>query len=366
MPARDSLMLQAIFKKDLRRGDTLERWLDGFEQSQRGINQSEEIPALANPTGLFQPLSGPRGGAGTGYQPGALAEYFRRTIDQALAFYVEAGMTPVITAAAEDLPEEPLRREDLPSPYGFLLVPNGIAQIDVRGRVLVCTVIVWAVRAGGVDIWLLADKDDERDQINMLMAQRYGSLLDVPKLTPAEYIRIEFGGKVPLSVGSRKVLPPEMTAQLQVNRVGERGESVAWSWPEGIDMDEWLIGANEPIPDPVSKWLLTTWRLMQQTLTDVREESVDRRVLRIARKIRLRNETVTVITLRRIKGREGVGDAQIEWSHRFWRRGHYRNVWCGSGDDRYQRAVWIAPVVVNKDREDLPFLDREHVYSLSR
>ena len=28
--------------------------------------------------------------------------------------------------------------------------------------------------------------------------------------------------------------------------------------------------------------------------------------------------------------------------------------------------VWISPTIVNKDREDLPFLERDHIYALKR
>jgi len=341
--------------------------LDGFERTQRGIvDRGNPYKALPNRQGRFADVSK----GGVPYREGALAEYFRWAMDQSLPFYVDTAMTPLVTAASETMPAEPLLASDMPATHGFLLIPGGLSEIDVRGQLMVHNVVIWAVTMGGVDIWYLSNKYDDRDYINARHIANFGAdaMHDLPLLTLAHYTRIKFGEPLPMAFAGRKVLPPELTEKLQV-RKGPDGE-IAWMWPQGYDMDEWAEEMAHPKTDPTSSWLVTMWRLMQQTIVQVSEETVDRHIRRQARRISLRSDKVTVITLRRLAGREGEGDAEIIWSHRFWRRGHWRMTWVGpmSGgpDVRYQRAVYISPTIVNKDREDLPFLERDHIYNLKR
>jgi hypothetical protein len=367
MPVRDALALQIAFKDDLKKGGVLEGMLDTFEQSQRGILDREDgnpYHPLPNRNGRFAPVKD----GGVPYRPLGLAEYFRWAVDQSLAFYIDRGMAPLVTAAAETMPPEPLLASDMPTTHGFLLIPGGLSQVDVRGQLMIHNVVFWAVTQGGVDIWYLSNKYEERDSINIAHQKIWKDMSVLPLLTLAHYTRIEFGKPLPRSLGGRKVLPPEVTEKIRVT-AGPNGE-IAWFWPEGYDMEVWTKEIGTPMQDPTATWLVTAWRLMQQTLVKVSEEEVDRHVRRQARRINLRSDKVTVITLRRMAGVEGEGDAEVIWSHRFWRRGHWRMTWVGplkgEPDERYQRAVWISPTIVNKDREDLPFLERDHIYALKR
>jgi hypothetical protein len=272
-------------------------------------------------------------------------------------------MTPVVTAAAEMMPNEPLEPQDLPHTHGFLHLPQGLMTVDVRGRMLVHNAVLWAVRGGGVDIYWLSNKHDPRDSMNIILRKDLGSAWDqLPLLTLAMYTRVEFGKTIPLAIGAQKVLPPEIAAKVVVD-VSPEG-AIAWMWPEGYDLTEWMNGAAEMKTDSGTAWLVAMWRLMQQTLTDVQEETVDRPLRKYARRVHMRQSTVVVINLRKKKGAEG--DGTHEYSHRFWRRGHWRMAWVGSGPEKRQRAVYIHPTLVNADREDLPILVRDHVYSLSR
>jgi hypothetical protein len=342
-------------------GSMLGALVDSFDQSQRGIlpQRPGQPEALPNPIGLFK--TGP---SGLQYVEGRLARMLQNALEVALPFYVEPAMTPVVTAAAESFPEEPLMPQDLPATHGFLLLPHGLMSIDVRGKLLVHNALLWAVRAGGVDMWWLTNKFDDRDMINMEMRAEMGKRwADMPLLSLAQYGRIEFGGPVPMTIGAKKVLPPEISSQVRVIQ-DPKSRAISWAWPEGYDMGEWMSEAMSLVPDAGTMWVITLWRLMQQTLTDVGEEPVDRPLRKHAQRRNMKQNMVVVIKLRRKKGREG--DGTFEYSHRFWRRGHWRQQWYGSGLERYQRAIYIHSTLVNADREDLPILVRDHVYSLSR
>lgn len=372
MVARDALHYQMIFMDALAPGGMLGAVLDGFERSQRGLpveNDAGEVSpvdAVPNPTGLFSTRL-PYDESGDG-----LRRYFARHTQLALPFYVDPRMTALVTAAAETMPSDsPLRPEDLPSTHGFLLVPSGLGEIDIRGQLLIHNMVLWIQRAGGIDLWFLSNKYDERDMVNLRQRQMFGDegYRRLPEIAPAIYTRIEFGESVPWSIGSTKVLPPEITSTVRVQTDPKTGQ-IATIWGEGYDLNEWLADAVKTQPNPTVQWVFAMWRLMQQTITDVRTEEVDRPLRKAARKRNMKQNAVTVITLRKRKRVESDEPSQIEWSHRWYRRGHWRKTWVGprNGDpnERYQVPVYIHEVLVLEEREDLPILVRKHVYSLSR
>jgi hypothetical protein len=342
--------------------------LDGFERSQRGMEprrSDNPFESVQNPIGLFAPS--------VPYDPSgdALRQHFARNMDLTLAYYVDPKMTALVTAAAESLPADTvLRPHDLPSTHGFLLLPQGLAEVDLRGQMMIHNAVAWFQRAGGVDLWFLSNKHEDRDMVNLRMRAMHGEeqMRSYPEIAPAEYIRIEFGAGVPLSVGGTKVLPPELTAQMRVTLNSETGQ-YAWFWPEGYDMDEWVGSTMELRPNGPTTWMFALWRLMQQTILDVRTEDVERSLRRAARKRNMKRDTVTVIRLRKRKRTEPEGPEQeIEWSHRWLVRGHWRSQWYGprngGPDERYQVPIWIHPQI--RGPEDKPLLVRDHVYSLER
>jgi hypothetical protein len=369
MPARDALHYQMIFMDAMAPGGMLGAMLDGFERSQRGMGPRgggpSPIEAVPNPIGMFA-RSVPYDESGDG-----LRQYFRRHLDLALAFYVDPRMTALVTAAAESLPEDTvLRPEDLPSTHGFLYLPAGIGEIDLRGQLMIHNAVAWFQRGNGVDLWFLSNKYDERDMVNLRQRKEFGDdYARLPEIAPAVYTRIDFGEGVPWSLGGTKVLPPEISEQLSVTVNRETGQ-YAWFWPEGYDLNEWMSETREMRPNAAVTWIFAMWRLMQQTISDVRTEEVDRPLRKAVRRRRMKQNTVTVIRLRKRKRTEGDPESQIEYSHRFFRRGHWRQTWVGprtgGPDERYQVPVYIHEVLVLADREDLPILVRKHVYSLER
>lgn len=364
MPARDALHYQLMLIDDLAPGSLLGVLLDGFERSQRGMERPSGKPddpfdALPNPIGMFTP-SHPYDTSGD-----ALRTYFARHMRMTLPFYVDPRMTALVTAAAESMPDEPLRPEDLPATHGFLLLPSGLAEVDLRGQMMVHNVVCWFQYGGGVDLWFLSNKNDERDMVNQRHRAYFGEerMREFPTLAPAVYGRIEFGDTVPYSLQGNKVLPPEITESMRVMKDPKTG-SLAFAWTEGYDMNEWIGEHLEVGPNATVAWILAMWRLMQQTITDVRTEAVDRPLRKAARKRNMKQDTVSVITLRKKKYVDGEGESNIEWSHRWLVRGHWRKQPCKTNGEPDTRVIWIHPHL--KGPDDAPLLIRDHVYALQR
>ena len=67
-------------------------------------------------------------------------------------------------------------------------------------------------------------------------------------LTLAHYTRITFGEPLPRTVGGNKVMPAEVTSQIKVAK--DEDGSIAWMWPEGYDMEEWVGEIGQVAPGP--------------------------------------------------------------------------------------------------------------------
>jgi hypothetical protein len=364
MPARDSLHYQLILTDDLAPGGILGALLNGFERSQRGLERPSGEPdmfdAVPNPIGMFGVTGTPYDESGDG-----LRQYFARHMRMTLAYYVDPRMTALVTAAAETMPNETLRPEDLPSSHGFLLLPAGLSEVDLRGQLMVHNVVCWFQYGNGVDLWFMSNKFEERDMLNQRHRRYFGEkdFATFPTLAPAVYTRIEYGEGVPMSLSGTKVLPPEITEAMQVMSDPKTG-SLAFAWPEGYDMNEWIGEHMEVSPSAVVIWIIAMWRLMQQTITDVRTEAVDRPLRKAARKRNMKSDEVSVIALRKRKYIDGEGESNIEWSHRWLVRGHWRKQPCKTNGEPDTRVIWIHPHI--KGPEDKPLLVRDRVYSLER
>lgn len=344
MPATDALFLKNELRDDLTNNSRMTRFLDSFIESFRG-------KAIGVTTSKIRETFAP------GMTGADMAQRLTHWLDASQIFYLDAKMHPLVTAAAESMPAEPLLPQDLPSDQGFLLIPGGIANIDIRGQILKFNAISWSAFGGAVQIFLWSDKNDPQD----VTRQQLSSDLHweiIPRLTLAHVSRIEFGKALPNSLAPNFVVPPDVPIEVKETK---HGYAVAFG--KGYDDLNERLGDFHIRPDPVLIWLLTCWRLMQQEITTVDEEWPTRQVRRqMARKNRP-DVPVSVIRLRRAKNREH-GNAEVEWTHRWLRRGHWRQQWYGSGSDRYQRAIWIHPTICGP--EDAPLLVREHVYSLER
>jgi len=104
-------------------------------------------------------------------------------------------------------------------------------------------------------------------------------------------------------------------------------------------------------------------RLCQQSITIAEKEPVDRVSRRRSRNLP-NNESVTVINLRHAAARQQEHETQVEWSHRWLRRGHWRRQWYGSGEDKHQVPIYINEAICGP--EDKPLVIRDHVTNLMR
>lgn len=348
MPALDALHMKMRLTEDLADANTIQM-LGYFIESVEGRDERRAVP---NP-GTFEPdMTGPK-----------LAERWRHWLTMGYTFYVAPTMQTLVTAAAESMPQEHLVPSDLPSEQGFLWIPGGIGSIDVNGNLLKHSAVLWSAYGGQVEVVWLVDKDDPEDSGNIKLRERFGDLVGLQQLTVNHVSHITFGQPLPIKQGPT-VLRPE---GVEIRFIpGETPDSLRIA-TRGEGAEEWSAPSNfEPRTDPSLRWLLTCWRLMQQTVTSVVDEPAPRALRRQLQRQQLNDNAVSVIQLRQraVSEYRGEGDLR-EWSHQWLVRGHWRNQPCKDpGGEWTTRLVWIHPYV--KGPEDKPLLVREHVYSLVR
>lgn len=107
------------------------------------------------------------------------------------------------------------------------------------------------------------------------------------------------------------------------------------------------------------------WRLMQQRLTSVTEEEAPRQIRRQLERRNRPTRRVTVVTLRHAPTPPGE-ERDVQWSHRWLVRGHWRKQPYKDPDtgETFHRYIYIHGYV--KGPEGAPLLIRDKVYALVR
>lgn len=361
MPALDALFLKNIFASDLGSGSFMESFLGALVRTTNGEEKFHPVELRdMRRKGLAVPFPSP-GTFAKGETGATLRQSLARYTEASYAYYVSEKMMPLVTAASESMPEEVLVPQDLPSEYGFMVIPGGIATIDVRGAMLKYNAILWATYGGKVYVYWLTDKYDMQDTSNSTLRMTIDDAqwTGMPRLTVSHVSNFEFGKPLPTTFGPNMVLPPEVSQGIHFNWDEESGSVSIAIENKGYSPEELaeLFQQGERT-DPASRWLLTVWRLMQQTVTNVTEEQAPRGLKKQMERKNL-DTKVSVIGLRHQTVR-GEGGSEVEWSHRWLVKGHWRNQKVKDG----HRLVWIHPYV--KGPDDKPLLVREHVYALVR
>lgn len=297
-------------------------------------------------------------------EPAVLVDRWHHATEVAETFYADPLMRDVVTAAAASMPEEPLLPEDMPTSHGCVLIPGGVGQINIYGRRMVINAVVWMRLGGTVDLLMLTDKYDLNDFYNAeALEETRETPVDLPRFMPSSLIGVGLNEPLPVMETFGSTLPPDITAEqrehpdgrLRLHLVRKDGSPAHEDDVPDLDFGSY--------PEPVTRWVVAMWRLMQQSLATVDEQVPSRQVRRQLQRRNQADRKVSVIALRR-KAHPGSGTREVEWSHRWIRRGHWRQQPYKENGAWVKRAIWIHPTICGPD--DKPLLVRDRVYSLKR
>lgn len=355
MPATDALHVRTLVSEQLQ-GQTFRSIIDGFVSD----DATRRMHGYPKQIGGTVSMSTSVREAVTGHVTAYRAEAFANAMSIAETYYLSPEMHDICQEAsmAEDFPEdETILREDPPSEAGFMYLPARFRIVELRGRLMVAHAVVWINNR----VWWLCDRRDPEDEMNAELNAAFGDQNDMPRYDLMAVAGFKWGEPMPKVLSFEKgVLPTN--AQVEFRDVPNKvGGSSRMMFTDALVHP----GMSEPISQvsPDLRFLLTVWRMMQQTITDVRDEYPNNKaVRRYADRAGIKDQRIHVIQLRRRETHNTGSGAPL--SVRFVVRGHWRRVWCGPAEARYQRAIWIHPHL--KGPEGAPLIHREKINALVR
>lgn len=287
-------------------------------------------------------------------------------------------MMDLVAHAALSLPPQTIDREDLPSTHGWLHLPVPFEEVDVRGDVLRISDVLWAEmslgRVGepqgpgippvgrGVCMYMFSDLLDADDRLvqqlpaDLLLRARTGT----PRASLVHAATIGFGH----APWSFEGLPdgPQMSGEERakvIRRLARSMHDVASAELREDGRYVVTTGGGHRLlarPDPLWQFMATYWHFVDSKLTDLDREVPPRSTGRWLRRLNMPNGPVTVIRLRRRPHGPETGEGW-KLTYRYVRRGFWRQQWYGSGERRFQKAIWIAPTIVGPEDGELRIRD---------
>lgn len=295
--------------------------------------------------------------------------------------FVGSEIIDLISIAANDLGDEPLRRTDVYEPSGFIYlekplvvkVPGAfykdgvISRGEDDGETIGIRGISWMVDHRSViprekrpeDSMIISADESE---IHVPVEGRGGIRLNV--YTDLGCLRYITGiTDWPDTMPDRTLILSQITAwAFDVEwRTIESGEEAS-----NVDENGVLTCAGDLTV--VRKFVLSLWRFMWQELVVRETGEVPRHVRKGMARALDRKDPITILKLRRHKNSaDGTGDGS-RLDYRLLVRGHWRNQWyrsLGPADDpASHRMIWIDPHV--RGPEDAPFRTKPKVTAVVR
>lgn len=293
-----------------------------------------------------------------------VAKRWLSQLDVAQNYYVASEMVDLAVAASihladknEDGDTTILEAHDPPSPFGWMWLAKPLSIRDIRGKTLSMQGCFWSTSGGYVNITWFVDEYDMKDDSNRYFREKGTTNFRSPRLTPNHLEVAAYGQPLPRSITAPSHYVFDSEERLEIGKT-ENGDNFLIV---GSGDDRYEVEVEKRVA-ATNSFLYSVWRLMRQTLVSTQPlTDLPRQDRRRLDKANVTNRAVTVIELRRREGGRGY-NSDVNWSHRFLVRGHWRRQWYPS--DKTHRWVYILDYI--KGDESLPLLVREHVTALLR
>lgn len=338
------------------RGGDMTYWFQLVAQLVHRTATAEDIPALFGPEGREPRIDAEFSNLELRY-----ASMMQNVISTGLkmgeVFIARPNMCQLIEGIWPSMPEQALIKSDLPSESGVLFFDEPIRLDDVYSYPPISGVVwcsatlrhitasdVFLQRGGSMDgpntlnlemgagLWIIFFVDTKSSDMAKHVAACRGRglteakvwLNSCPRILLYD-VRMYPFGKAPLAY-----------VHSAFGRVEERS--------------------------PMAARMQTFFALCKQELPAIERHDPTLKEQKLMRRMDLRNRAISVITLRRHKGDQGNNDTEVEWSHRWIVRAHWRNQYYPS--EGIHRAIPILPYI--KGPEDKPLVIHDKVNILGR
>ena len=281
----------------------------------------------------------------------ALVPHIPAWIAQSETFFVDPGMVPLVCSGGAVIEDDAtVQAYDPPSPFGFLLIGNGATVVHSQALAVddgslsaeAFQVYLWATFGGSITVTRFAQSPDH-----------VWGMLDASA--------VPIGGTIPPAARTknraykhRVVIPNALISR------DERSVPVILT----DESRELLSTPNTGATDATLRWLVSCWRLMGQTVSEVDIGDTTRQQRRQLERNNVPLRQVSIIRLRRQASSRDSGTT-VDWSHRWLVRGHWRMQRCKDENGEWTtRPVFIHPYI--KGPESKPILMRERINHLVR
>jgi hypothetical protein len=303
-----------------------------------------------------------------------VAEDMQHTMKMAEMWTITPEMHHLISVAAQSMPPETLDRYDLPSQQGFLWLPEPLCLTDVRQERLNVQGILWSEReigrpgenpgrgvpevTRGVVIHLFTvngHPDDPMMTLKALDPEKYQNVMaNTPSLSLIHSMSIAFNRLAwDLDTSEMEGVSPDDRSRIAREVMRSTHDVVEYEREEDgrwrvVTTDGHVVKAK---PDEALQFLKAYFSMCRNEIAAVDRERGPKSTLRWLRRLGVPDAPVSVVRLRRRQGSETGGGWAL--TYRYLRRGHWRNQWYGSGEERHQRLIFIAPTVVGPEDGEL-------------
>lgn len=284
-------------------------------------------------------------------------------------FYVARPMMELGMLLADEMPDEELLPHDLPAMQGWMWFGFPYRQIDIRRQVLMDHAIMWSAFGGNVRIFNFTDRTDLSDSVNQVLTGKYTAeeMRRLPMLQLNHVFDMKFGERLPRGIVWDTPLPPGAFVDARRTDNGDGTNTITWFTdqhiPEMFDKEVLQKGTVEEKRSPLAAFLVTIWRLCQQSIASRLVEEPQRAARRRMTRAHLPVSPITIINLRRVSGGEHE-ETGVDWQHRWVVRGHWRRQPYKENGEVIHRYIYINPYL--KGPEDKPLLHRDKVNALIR
>jgi hypothetical protein len=132
-------------------------------------------------------------------------------------------------------------------------------------------------------------------------------------------------------------------------------------WDFGQNFGEVKDAGTTPRPDtikPFHRFFQTTLRLIRDQVAESSPMEAPRPSRKRANRAGVKPRTVNVVDLPRHRSSSSPKGSAVEWTHRWYVNGHWRNQWYPASETHRQR--WVRGHV--KGPDDAPFIPKQRVF----
>lgn len=246
--------------------------------------------------------------------------------------------------------------EDAFIPHGFMVLPEAFKSRDINDKIIAHRTILWRVVEHSVVI--LEDNPDGGVSYTFDLNRSSEGISTEPTLR--------------ISTVSHVDDPDEFTDLYQDRQEELKAMGIEWGIAHATTIPLRLVASLADTSgegDPKSAWL-TFWRVAQKLMSEriitTERQQAHRSARREAQRYGYDPAAPRVIELRRPTDRdtdpEGERLRDVNWTHRWINRGHWRQQWYPTLQTHKQ--IWISAYV--KGPSNLPLIVRERVWVWDR